>query len=70
MNNPFTLSFGKKPVQYISRITQTNEIIDNFNAEPPSNQIYMITGVRGSGKTVMMTNISTELGQLSNLITV
>ena len=33
MNNPFTLSFGKKPVQYISRITQTNEIIDNFNAE-------------------------------------
>lgn len=70
MNNPFTLSFGKKPVQYISRITQTNEIIDNFNAELPSNQIYMITGVRGSGKTVMMTNISTELGQLSNWITV
>ena len=30
----------------------------------------MITGVRGSGKTVMMTNISTELGQLSNWITV
>ena len=70
MNNPFTLSFGKKPVQYISRITQTNEIIDTFNAELPSNQIYMITGVRGSGKTVMMTNISTELSQLSNWITV
>lgn len=70
MNNPFTLSFGKKPVQYISRITQTNEIIDTFNAELPSNQIYMITGVCGSGKTVMMTNISTELSQLSNWITV
>lgn len=70
MNNPFTLSFGKKPVQYISRITQTNEIIDTFNAELPPNQIYMITGVRGSGKTVMMTNISTELSQLSNWITV
>lgn len=70
MNNPFTLSFGKKPVQYISRITQTNEIIDTFNAELPSNQIYMITGVRGSGKTVMMTNISAELSQLSNWITV
>lgn len=70
MNNPFTLSFGKKPVQYISRITQTNEIIDTFNAELPSNQIYMITGVRGSGKTVMMTNISTELSQFSNWITV
>ncbi len=61
MNNPFTLSFGKKPIQYISRITQTNQIIDNFTAEISSNQIFMITGVRGSGKTVMMTNITEEL---------
>ena len=61
MNNPFTLSFGKKPVQYISRISQTNQIIDSFTAEVPSNQIFMITGVRGSGKTVMMTNIAGEI---------
>lgn len=40
MNNPFTLSFGKKPLQYISRIAQTNEVIQNFDAEIPSNQIY------------------------------
>ena len=58
MSNPFTLSFGKKPVQFISRITQTNEIVENFGAEVPSNQIYMLTGVRGSGKTVMMTTVS------------
>ncbi len=58
MNNPFTLSFGKKPLQYISRIMQTNQIIESFNAKIPSNQIFMITGVRGSGKTVMMTNIA------------
>ena len=61
MNNPFTLSFGKKPLQYISRISQTNEIIENFNTPTPSNQIYMITGVRGSGKTVMMAAIASEL---------
>ncbi len=61
MNNPFTLSFGKKPLQYISRIMQTNQIIESFNAEIPSNQIFMITGVRGSGKTVMMTNIADEI---------
>ena len=30
MGNPFTLSFGKKPVQYISRIAQTDRIIDDF----------------------------------------
>lgn len=61
MNNPFTLSFGKKPLQYISRIAQTNEVIENFEAEVPSNQIFMITGVRGSGKTVMMTNIAGKM---------
>lgn len=61
MNNPFTLSFGKKPLQYVSRISQMQEIVENFNNETPSNQIYMITGVRGSGKTVMMTGIASEL---------
>lgn len=61
MNNPFTLSFGKKPLQYISRVSQTNEIIENFDMPIPSNQIYMITGVRGSGKTVMMAGIANEL---------
>ncbi len=40
---------------------QTNQIIESFNAEIPSNQIFMITGVRGSGKTVMMTNIADEI---------
>lgn len=61
MNNPFTLSFGKKPTQFISRIIQTNEIIDTFQADNPSSQIYMLTGVRGSGKTVLMTTISHTL---------
>jgi hypothetical protein len=48
MNNPFTLSFGKKPLQFISRISQTNEILENFQSEESSNQIYMITGIRGA----------------------
>ena len=47
MSNPFTLSFGKKPLQYISRISQTNEIVTTFLDKEFSNQIYMITGVRG-----------------------
>lgn len=61
MNNPFTLSFGKKPLQYISRLSQTNTIVENFKAENPSSQIYMLTGVRGSGKTVLMTTIANLL---------
>lgn len=58
MRNPFTLSFGKKPAQFISRLVQTNEIIENFEDEIATTQIYMLTGVRGSGKTVLMTNIA------------
>ena len=70
MNNPFTLSFGKKPLQYISRISQTNEIIENFSAPQPSNQIYMLTGVRGSGKTVMMANIAGQMKESEEWIVV
>ena len=43
------------------RIAQTERIIGDFTAEESPNQIYMITGVRGSGKTVMMTNIASEI---------
>lgn len=70
MNNPFTLSFGKKPLQYISRLSQTTEIVENFKAAEPSNQIYMITGIRGSGKTVMMTNIAGEIKKEENWVSV
>ena len=50
--NPFTLSFGRKPEQYIARLVQTEEIVQDFLQDRPSSQVYMITGVRGSGKTV------------------
>jgi len=53
-------------VQYISRIAQTERIIGDFTAEESPNQIYMITGVRGSGKTVMMTNIASEIRKRSD----
>ena len=66
--NPFTLSFGKKPTQFISRLAQTTEILSDFTASIPSSQLYMLTGVRGSGKTVMLSTISQELRQHANWI--
>ena len=57
MPNPFTLSFGIEPREYISRTQQTSEIINTFMSETPSNYTYMLSGIRGSGKTVMLTNI-------------
>lgn len=61
MQNPFTLTFGKSPLEPVERPVQTNEIIDTFTAEPVNQQMLLITGVRGSGKTVMMTEISRKL---------
>lgn len=69
-SNPFTLSFGRKPLQYITRIVQTNEIIESFEADIPSSPVYMITGVRGSGKTVLMSAIANELREKDNWIVV
>ena len=47
--NPFSLSFGKEPVNAIRQEKQLNEIVEGFTAENPEFQVCMITGVRGSG---------------------
>ncbi|MBQ9065325.1 MAG: ATP-binding protein [Blautia sp.] len=56
-NNPFTISFGKTPARYINRVSQKNQIMEDWTSDLPSSQVYMITGIRGSGKTVLMTEI-------------
>ena len=52
MNNPFELTFGLKPSNYILRLKQSDEIISNFKSRT-GNKTLLITGVRGSGKTVI-----------------
>ena len=69
-SNPYTLVFGKEPAQNISRAAQMMDILESFTATPPVQQIYMITGVRGSGKTVFMTELSKELKQQDDWIIV
>lgn len=66
--NPFSLSFGKKPLEYIPRLHQSETIISNFESQPSPNQVYMITGVRGSGKTVMMATIASHFFEDSDWI--
>ncbi|MBQ7641736.1 MAG: ATP-binding protein [Acholeplasmatales bacterium] len=70
MSNPFILTFGKKPNQYISRPKAIQRIIESFTSTPSPEQIYMITGIRGSGKTVTMTAISKELQEHEDFIVV
>ena len=56
--NPFDISFGKTPEESISRLLITKEVTDTFLADTVTSQVYIITGVRGSGKTVFMNSIA------------
>lgn len=63
IENPFSLSFGMKPVSYINRFAQSQAVINEFSKVEPTNKIFMITGVRGAGKTVFMSNIAQHFKQ-------
>ena len=49
---------------------QTNEILDAFTAESVNQQMFIITGVRGSGKTVMMSEIAHRLREKKDWIVI
>lgn len=62
-NNPFTLTFGKQPNTYVFRHENIDTIIGNFESDNPISQTYLISGIRGSGKTVLMTSVANELAR-------
>ena len=68
--NPFTLSFGKSPTELISRHEHINEIVDVFQSDNPMSHAYLIEGIRGCGKTVLMTSIEKELAKNEDWIVV
>ena len=70
MQNPFTLTFGKSPLEPVERPLQTMEIVDTFTAETVNQQMFIITGVRGSGKTVMMTEIARRLREREDWVVI
>ncbi|MDO4178496.1 MAG: AAA family ATPase [Phascolarctobacterium sp.] len=69
MTNPFSLGFGKEPQSYIEQ-NNNLEIIESFNSDNPEAQVCILTGVRGSGKTVTMTSIANKFREESNWIVV
>lgn len=68
--NPFVVTFGKKPLEYISRPEQTDEIISMFTNDPITNQVFIIRGPRGAGKTVLLSDIANQLEQDSGWIVI
>lgn len=58
MSNPYTLVFGQPPLEVVERTVQADRIVSEFCQDRPSNYLNLITGVRGSGKTVFLTQIA------------
>ena len=59
--NPYTISFGRIPSQYISRGLLIDDIIETLNSDPVEEQAFKLTGIRGAGKTVTLTALEKEL---------
>lgn len=68
--NPYSIIFGQEPEQMISRLSDTSIIMNAFLSEKPSQNAYMISGVRGSGKTVFMTEAANRFKALDDWIVV
>ncbi len=54
----------------IKRNNETEKIISDFTSENISNYVYIITGLRGSGKTVLMSTIANALKEDDNWVVV
>lgn len=60
MENPYSLVFGKMPSNFIERDNEIGEIIATFSEKEPSIRAYILTGIRGCGKTVALSKIEKE----------
>ena len=70
MDNKFTVTFGQLPSSYINRGHIADKICNDFFLDFPLSHIYIISGVRGSGKTVLLTNISKAIEKKKDWIVV
>lgn len=59
--NPYCLAFGVTPTEILDRTTVQQTIVDTFLAPQSSQRLFMITGIRGSGKTVFMTTTANKI---------
>ena len=64
MSNPFNPSFGKRPSQFFGRQEISRSIIDAVDDENSPWRTTLVTGVRGSGKTALLSDIRIRLDRI------
>ena len=70
IKNPFNITFGKEPIEIISRKNDLEDVYNSLSLELSNNEVFIISGVRGSGKTVAMTSISDFYKKENNWIVI
>lgn len=68
--NPFVVSFGRPPLEYVSRAQNYDKVIDTFTEMPVTDQIYIISGLRGTGKTVLFSSLLKDFRKLDDWIVI
>jgi len=61
MSNPFNPSFGKRPIHFYGRQDITRSVISSVDDKNSPWRTTLITGVRGSGKTALLSDIRNNL---------
>lgn len=69
-NNPYTLQFSYIPPQYINRRLLIDDIINDITKQVPGFRCHFITGVRGTGKTVVLADISRKISDMDEWVVV
>lgn len=67
MNNPFSITFGLEPNNFIKWVDEGNKIISEFSSDNLPNYACFLTGIRGFSKTVLLSFIYNELKKRSGL---
>ena len=62
-SNPFTVIFGVEPQSMIPRDNEFMSVVNVFESDSPVTYGYVITGVRGCGKTVLMTALQNNFAK-------
>lgn len=70
MKNPFSIVFGRNTDNMIHRVEDIDVIVDDFLDGDDSCPVYMLTGLRGSGKTVAMTDMADKFRKSDEWIVV
>ena len=70
IRNPYVISFGRIPTQYINRSLIIDSIVETLESEVIEEQAFKLTGIRGTGKTVTLTAIEKKIREDEDWIVV